>query len=68
MVSETQPTGGEAPAPVAPVAPSAPQVEPARPATGGSSPSPLAIIGGAFAVGWVLAKAIDWRGYAHPRR
>jgi hypothetical protein len=59
MVSDTQPTSGDVPAP---------QVERPRPATGGGSPSPLAIIGGAFATGWLLAKLIDWRGYAHPRR
>ncbi len=31
-------------------------------------PSPAAVIGGAAAAGLALAKVIDWRGYAHPRR
>ena len=29
-------------------------------------PSPLIVIGVAFAVGIALAKIIDWRGHAHP--
>jgi hypothetical protein len=48
-------------------APSGPQVE--RPKTrrrGG--PSPWLVVGAAFAAGYVLAKTIDWRGHAHPRR
>ena len=31
-------------------------------------PSPAAVIGGAAAAGLALAKVIDWRGHAHPRR
>ncbi|HEX4526838.1 MAG TPA: hypothetical protein VH108_08885 [Gaiellaceae bacterium] len=30
--------------------------------------NPLAVLGAAFGAGFLLAKAIDWRGYAHPRR
>lgn len=30
-------------------------------------PSPLLVVGVAFAAGVVLAKWIDWRGHAHPR-
>jgi hypothetical protein len=30
-------------------------------------PSPLLIVGAAFATGILLAKVIDWRGHAHPR-
>jgi hypothetical protein len=30
--------------------------------------SPWLVIGAALGVGYVLAKAIDWRGHAHPRR
>jgi len=30
--------------------------------------SPVAVLAAAFAVGVVLAKWIDWRGHAHPRR
>lgn len=32
-----------------------------------SGPSPWAVLGGALAGGYALAKAIDWRGHAHPR-
>ena len=35
--------------------------------SGGGGPSPLVVVGAAFAVGIVLAKMIDWRGHAHPR-
>src|SRR5262245_48827110 len=31
-------------------------------------PSPFVVIGAAAAAGVVLAKVIDWRGHAHPRR
>ena len=34
----------------------------------GSGPNPFLVAGAAFAVGSVLAKLIDWRGHAHPRR
>ena len=33
----------------------------------GGGPSPLLVVGMAFAAGIVLAKVIDWRGHAHPR-
>ncbi len=33
-----------------------------------SGPNPFAVAGAAFAAGTVLAKVIDWRGHAHPRR
>lgn len=51
-------------------APSGPQIErprpPARkPRSGG--PSPWLVLGAAFALGVLAAKAIDWRGHAHPR-
>jgi hypothetical protein len=36
--------------------------------TGKSGPNPFAVAGVAFALGSLLAKAIDWRGHAHPRR
>ena len=32
-----------------------------------SGPNPLVVVVAAFAVGTLLAKAIDWRGHAHPR-
>ena len=43
-----------------------PAVEPRRAGADGTSPFVLA--GAAFAVGAVLAKLIDWRSHAHPRR
>ncbi len=33
-----------------------------------SSPNPLLVAGAAFGIGAILAKVIDWRGHAHPRR
>jgi hypothetical protein len=50
----------------APAAPSRPP-RTRRPKKSGSGPSPLVIVGAAFAAGIVLAKLIDWRGHAHPR-
>ncbi|MCP9486500.1 MAG: hypothetical protein MSC30_11610 [Gaiellaceae bacterium MAG52_C11] len=34
----------------------------------GSGPNPFVVAGAAFGLGTLLAKAIDWRGHAHPRR
>ena len=34
----------------------------------GGGPSPFLVLGAALAAGYVLAKMIDWRGHAHPRR
>jgi hypothetical protein len=48
-----------------PAAPSGPQHGP-RTKRGG--PNPFVVAGAAFGVGTLLAKAIDWRGHAHPRR
>ena len=53
-----------------PAAPSAPQLG-ARSKKmhkkRGGGPSPLVLVGAAFAAGIVIAKVIDWRGHAHPR-
>lgn len=49
-----------------PVAPSGPQLDRPKPAGGGGT-NPLAVVGAALAAGYLLAKAIDWRGHAHPR-
>jgi hypothetical protein len=58
------------PAGTPPRAPSGPQV--ARPARSASKRSggisPWAVVGVALIAGYALAKAIDWRGHAHPRR
>ncbi len=60
---------GEAPADDAPAAPSGPQIRTrTSPPKRSSSLSPWVVVGVAFAAGYVLAKAIDWRGHAHPRR
>jgi hypothetical protein len=58
-----EPAGGTA------RAPSGPQIVRPKPAkakrSGGATP--WAVLGGALAAGYALAKAIDWRGHAHPR-
>ena len=62
---------GEAPTGQRPVegtvAPSGPQLG-KRPKPGGGGPSPFVVVGIALAAGILLAKVIDWRGHAHPRR
>jgi hypothetical protein len=65
---------GEAPpdkgAGTQPTAPSAPQLGEGpkkRTRKRGGGPSPLVVVGAAFAAGIVIAKVIDWRGHAHPR-
>jgi hypothetical protein len=62
---------GEAPTDGTPgegvVAPSGPQLgERPKPGAGGG-PNPFLVLALAFVLGLVLAKAIDWRGHAHPR-
>ena len=65
MVSNTHPGDG---AVSSPAAPSVPQFERPKAPKRRTSPNPVAVIGGALVAGYVLAKAIDWRGQAHPRR
>ena len=36
-----------------------------KPKSGG--PNPWLVVGAAFALGMLAAKALDWRGHAHPR-
>ena len=62
---------GEAPTNLEPgsgatVAPTSPQLG-KRPSKKRGGPNPFLVIGVAFAAGMVLAKALDWRGHAHPR-
>jgi hypothetical protein len=52
----------------APFAPSVPQLGPRDRGGRASDRNPFVVAGAAFAVGSVLAKMIDWRGHAHPRR
>jgi hypothetical protein len=61
------PHDGSASAPTAvrPIALPEPRLE--RPARKGG-PNPFAVAGAAFGIGTLLAKAIDWRSHAHPRR
>lgn len=49
-----------------PAAPSGPQLGKRKPQR--KSPNPLIVVGAAFGAGSLLAKLIDWRGHAHPRR
>ena len=49
-----------------PHAPSGPQLSEQK--TSRRGPNPFLVAGAAFAAGTVLAKLIDWRGHAHPRR
>jgi hypothetical protein len=49
-----------------PAAPPGPQLPRPRPARGG--PNPLAVVGAALVAGILLAKLVDWRSHAHPRR
>ncbi len=48
-----------------PAAPNGPQHAATAKSKG---PNPFAVAGAAFVVGTVLAKVIDWRSHAHPRR
>jgi hypothetical protein len=64
-----EPSGSPASTPSAPRGPQhAPRPKPPKQRGQGGGPSPFLVIGAALAVGYVLAKVIDWRGHAHPRR
>jgi hypothetical protein len=52
--------------------PGQPRVAPAGPQLGSrtkprNGPNPWLVVGAALVVGVLLAKAVDWRGHAHPR-
>ena len=53
-----------------PSAPSRPQLgeRPTPKGKNGGGRNPFVVVAAAFAVGVLLAKTIDWRGHAHPRR
>lgn len=57
---------GTTTAPRRPVAPSGPQHPPRKAPR--KPPNPFVVAGAAFGAGSLLAKLIDWRGHAHPRR
>jgi hypothetical protein len=61
--------GGEPGAkhPLPPPDPDPPGLRPERQPKRRGGPSPILVAIGAFAVGIVIAKVIDWRGHAHPR-
>ena len=63
---------GEAPTDQKPgegvVAPSGPQLGQRPKSRGKDGPNPFLVVGVAFVVGIAVAKLIDWRGHAHPRR
>ncbi|MBA2476176.1 MAG: hypothetical protein H0V40_09520 [Actinobacteria bacterium] len=61
---------GEGSATPAPLAPPGPQLgrRPSKDTDGGAGPNPFAVVGAALVLGILLAKMIDWRGHAHPRR
>jgi hypothetical protein len=76
---EAPPTGEAVPPPgaeaeaeervAAPVLPAPPPVpEPRTRKAGRGAVSPLLVVGAAFVAGIAVAKIIDWRGHAHPRR
>jgi hypothetical protein len=44
-----------------------PSGRPKNPQARGSGPNPFLVAAGAFAIGIVAARIIDWRGDAHPR-
>jgi len=64
---------GERPAtPPAPPTPAPTATRPEKPKreknrSKGGGPSPILIVGAAFAAGILIAKVVDWRGHAHPR-
>jgi hypothetical protein len=57
---------GETPPPPGPSGPQLERPKP-KPKRKGGGPSPFLVLGAAFAVGYALAKVVDWRGHAHPR-
>jgi hypothetical protein len=59
-------TNAQPPPQPPPTPPPVAKPEKTRKQTGGG-PSPLLVVGAAFAVGILVAKVIDWRGHAHPR-
>jgi hypothetical protein len=64
---------GERPAapPTPPASPSpeasSPKPKKEKKRSKGGGPSPILIVGAAFAAGILIAKVVDWRGHAHPR-
>lgn len=55
------------PAPSPPPEASSPKPKKEKKRSKGGGPSPILIVGAAFAAGILIAKVVDWRGHAHPR-
>jgi hypothetical protein len=55
------------PAPSPPPEASSPKPKKEKKRGKGGGPSPVLIVGAAFAAGILIAKVVDWRGHAHPR-
>ena len=49
------------------VAPAGPQLGKRPKPRGNGGPNPWLVVGGALAVGILVAKIVDWRGHAHPK-
>jgi hypothetical protein len=62
LPTETEPESGPR------MSPSGPQFGPRSSGGTRRGPNPFAVVGVAAAAGVLLAKAVDWRGHAHPRR
>ena len=58
-----EPAGGTPPRPQQPTPPR----PKAKKRGSGGGPNPFLVLAIAFAVGYALAKTLDWRGHAHPR-
>ena len=60
---------GERPAtpPAAPTPTATRPEQPKKEKKRNGGPSPILIVGAAFAAGILIAKVVDWRGHAHPR-
>ena len=62
-----EPAGSPATGATAPSGPQLSRPKPPKAKRTGGGPSPFLVLGAALAAGYFLAKAIDWRGHAHPR-
>ena len=63
-----RPPGQGVVGPSAASAPSAPQLGPRPKPPGSGGPNVFAVVAAALAVGILIARVIDWRSHAHPRR
>jgi hypothetical protein len=66
-MNPSQTTSDEKPGPER-LAPTGPQLGNRPKVKPSGGPNPFAVIGVALAAGIAIAKWIDWRGHAHPKR